>query len=92
MSKQNKQLAQEHKEKGNKFFASGQYSESLTWYIKAIQADPTDHVLHSNRSAAYPRDGDRERGEGKEERGQERGSDERARMRMRKRRSRKGKK
>lgn len=53
MSKQNKQIAQEHKEKGNKLFAAGQYSESLTWYIKAIQADPTDHVLHSNRSAAH---------------------------------------
>jgi len=52
MSK-NKQLAQEHKDKGNKLFAAEQYSESITWYVKAIQADPTDHVLHSNRSAAH---------------------------------------
>jgi stress-induced-phosphoprotein 1 len=53
MSKPNKQLAQEHKDKGNKLFASEKYAESLIWYVKAIQADPTDHVLYSNKSAAH---------------------------------------
>lgn len=48
-----KQLAQEHKEKGNKAFQSEKYAESISWYTQAIQADPTDHVLYSNRSAAY---------------------------------------
>jgi len=53
MAKVNKKLAQEHKEKGNQFFTAEKYSESITWYVKAIEADPTDHVLHSNRSAAH---------------------------------------
>jgi stress-induced-phosphoprotein 1 len=53
MAKPNKKLAQEHKEKGNQFFAQEKYSESIVWYSKAIDADPTDHVLHSNKSAAY---------------------------------------
>jgi len=48
-----KQQAQEYKEKGNKSFAADKFAESITWYTKAIQSDPTDHVLYSNRSAAY---------------------------------------
>lgn len=48
-----KQQAQEFKDKGNKAFAAGSFDESLTWYNKAIQADPNDHVLYSNRSAAH---------------------------------------
>jgi len=53
MAKANKQQAQKFKEEGNKLFAADKFAESLTWYVKAIQADPTDHVLHSNRSAAH---------------------------------------
>lgn len=53
MAKPNKKLAQEHKEKGNKLFAEEKFSESIVWYQKAIDADPTDHVLHSNKSAAH---------------------------------------
>jgi len=53
MAKPNKKLAQEHKEKGNQFFSQDKFAESLVWYNKAIDADPTDHVLHSNKSAAH---------------------------------------
>jgi stress-induced-phosphoprotein 1 len=49
-----KQQAQEYKEKGNKAFTAEKYADSITWYTKAIQSDPNDHVLYSNRSAAYP--------------------------------------
>lgn len=48
-----KQQAQEYKEKGNKLFAEEKFSESIQWYNKAIAADPSDHVLFSNRSAAH---------------------------------------
>lgn len=53
MAKPNKKLAQEHKEKGNQFFSQDKFTESIVWYQKAIDADPTDHVLHSNKSAAH---------------------------------------
>ena len=69
-----KQQAQEYKEKGNKSFASEKYSESITWYTKAIQSDPSDHVLYSNRSAAYLKEKERRReGERERERGGRRG-------------------
>lgn len=48
-----KQQAQEFKEKGNTAFTANKFVESITWYNKAIEADSTDHVLYSNRSAAY---------------------------------------
>ena len=53
MAKPNKKLAQEHKDKGNQLFAQNKFAESIVWYQKAIDADPNDHVLHSNKSAAY---------------------------------------
>jgi len=34
-------------------FAAEKFADSITWYNKAIQSDPTDHVLFSNRSAAF---------------------------------------
>jgi stress-induced-phosphoprotein 1 len=52
MSKK-KQLAQEYKDKGNKSFAAEKYSEAISFYSKAIDNDPADHVLYSNRSAAH---------------------------------------
>jgi len=45
------------KEKGNKAFSAGDYATAITAYTEAIAADPTDHVLHSNRSAANAKNG-----------------------------------
>jgi len=49
----NKQAAQECKTKGNKEFEKGNNAEAVKWYTKAIEWDPSDHVLYSNRAAAY---------------------------------------
>jgi tetratricopeptide (TPR) repeat protein len=48
-----KQQAQEAKAKGNKAFEQGKHEEAVKWYSQAISADPSDHVLYSNRAAAY---------------------------------------
>eukprot|EP00325_Prymnesiales_sp_UTEX-LB-985_P023884 CAMPEP_0174720684 /NCGR_PEP_ID=MMETSP1094-20130205/34191_1 /TAXON_ID=156173 /ORGANISM="Chrysochromulina brevifilum, Strain UTEX LB 985" /LENGTH=361 /DNA_ID=CAMNT_0015921209 /DNA_START=84 /DNA_END=1169 /DNA_ORIENTATION=+ len=45
------------KEKGNKAFASGDYEAAIAAYTEAIATDPTDHALHSNRSAANAKKG-----------------------------------
>jgi len=49
----NKQQAQEAKANGNKEFSSGNNAEAVRWYSKAIELDPSDHLLYSNRAAAY---------------------------------------
>ena len=41
------------KEKGNKFVQERQYAEALNCYSKAIELDPNDPILYSNRSAMY---------------------------------------
>lgn len=41
------------KDLGNQFFKSGDYSQALTYYTKAIEEDPTNHILYSNRSVCY---------------------------------------
>jgi stress-induced-phosphoprotein 1 len=48
-----KKKAEEFKEKGNKDFQAGKYSDSIKSYDKAIELDPSNHVYYSNRSAAY---------------------------------------
>lgn len=45
--------ADECKAKGNAAFSKGDYDEAVNWFTAAIRADPTNHVLYSNRSAAY---------------------------------------
>eukprot|EP00878_Enallax_costatus_P004085 GHUV01004311.1.p1 GENE.GHUV01004311.1~~GHUV01004311.1.p1 ORF type:complete len:462 (+),score=153.33 GHUV01004311.1:746-2131(+) len=45
-------MAAELKAKGNAAFSSGNYEEAVTFFSQAIEADPTNHVLYSNRSAA----------------------------------------
>ena len=41
------------KERGNKAFASGNYEEAVKEFSHAIELDPQNAILYSNRSAAY---------------------------------------
>jgi tetratricopeptide (TPR) repeat protein len=45
--------AVECKNLGNKFFESGDYRKSIRLYARAIDVDPSNAALYSNRSAAY---------------------------------------
>lgn len=46
-------MADEAKSKGNAAFSSGNYEEAIKHFSEAIALAPTNHVLYSNRSAAY---------------------------------------
>uniref|UniRef100_A0A5B6YPR3 Putative Heat shock protein STI n=1 Tax=Davidia involucrata TaxID=16924 RepID=A0A5B6YPR3_DAVIN len=46
-------MADEAKAKGNAAFAAGNYTEAIRHFTAAIDLAPTNHVLYSNRSAAY---------------------------------------
>ncbi|XP_059276018.1 hsp70-Hsp90 organizing protein 2-like [Lycium ferocissimum] len=46
-------MADEAKAKGNAAFSSGNFTEAITHFTEAINLNPTNHVLYSNRSAAY---------------------------------------
>lgn len=41
------------KDKGNKCFAQGRFEEACKFFTEGIAEDPTNHVLYSNRSAAF---------------------------------------
>lgn len=46
-------MADEFKRQGNEAFASKNYEVAIEAFTKAIELDPANHVLFSNRSAAY---------------------------------------
>ncbi|KVH90148.1 Tetratricopeptide-like helical [Cynara cardunculus var. scolymus] len=46
-------MADEAKAKGNATFSAGNYTEAIKHFTDAINIAPTNHVLYSNRSAAY---------------------------------------
>lgn len=46
-------MADEAKAKGNAAFSAGKYEEAIRYFTEAINFSPTNHVLYSNRSAAY---------------------------------------
>ncbi|KAF7124771.1 hypothetical protein RHSIM_Rhsim12G0211500 [Rhododendron simsii] len=46
-------MADEAKVKGNASFSAGNYADAIRHYTEAIDLSPDNHVLYSNRSAAY---------------------------------------
>lgn len=46
-------MADEAKAKGNAAFSAGDYATAIRHFSDAIALSPTNHVLYSNRSAAY---------------------------------------
>ena len=49
----NPELAEEHKQKGNTFFKSGNFPDALKEYSEAIKRDPSNKFLYQNRATAY---------------------------------------
>ena len=45
--------AAEYKNLGNDAFKNQKYEESIEFFTKAIEINPSDHVFYSNRSGAY---------------------------------------
>lgn len=47
------ELAQEAKARGNAAFQAGDFSSAVDHFSKAIELNPSDAVVYSNRSGAY---------------------------------------
>ena len=47
----------ELKDKGNKALQEGKFDEAIKFYTEGLAIDPKNHVLYSNRSAAYAKAG-----------------------------------
>jgi stress-induced-phosphoprotein 1 len=45
--------AQEQKERGNAFYQRKQYAEAIPSYTAAIDLDPSQHAVYTNRAAAH---------------------------------------
>ncbi|KAI9106078.1 heat shock protein sti1 [Phlyctochytrium arcticum] len=45
--------AEDIKKQGNEAFSAGQFDDAIKYFSQAIELDPTNHVLYSNRSASY---------------------------------------
>lgn len=46
-------MADELKAKGNAAFSAGNFEEAIQFFTQAIDVDPKNHVLYSNRSASH---------------------------------------
>ncbi|KAE9970276.1 hypothetical protein BLS_004981 [Venturia inaequalis] len=46
-------MAEALKQEGNKLFAEKKFAESIEKFTEAIELDPTNHVLYSNRAGSY---------------------------------------
>ena len=45
--------AEELKQKGNSLFRDGEYQTAIRYYTKAIEQDPANDILYSNRAKSY---------------------------------------